>query len=427
MKSDIQIYKGHIIHTPTKDGFTIIQNGYIIVEGTKVKKVTQFLPSEYQYFKVVDYGNKLIIPGLNDLHLHAPQFPNRGLCLDKKLIDWLFECTFPEEEKYSNLDYAKYVYSLLIKELWKVGTLRSLVYNTIHLNSTELLIDMFMQSGLGAYVGKVNMDIKAPPYIREDTEQSLIETEILLQKYCHVSPLVKPIIAPRFVPSCSPELLAGLGFLAEKYNAPVMSHLSEAKDEMEIVKEMYPTFPNYGSIYNFYGLFGQQPTAMAHCVYSPTDEIKLMAHNKVTAVHCPTSNCNLGSGMMPARKFLDLGVNIGLGCDVSGGGILNLLPVIVYVQSVSKMIWLYSDYQLEPITTSEAFYMATMGGGSFFGKIGCFNEGFEFDALVIDDSELITFDYTLEQRMDRYVHMGKPEYIIDRFISGKRIPEPQFD
>jgi len=425
-REKIDIYKGHIVFTKTKDHFTILENGYVIVKDGKVVDTYTSIPEAYQYVPVTDYGDKFIMPSFNDMHIHAPQFRNRGLCLDINLMDWLFSCTFPEEAKFSNLDYARNVYNILLKGLWKVGNMRSLVYNTIHKDATKLLLNMFLECGLGAYVGKVNMDINAPDYLNEDTEQSLLDTEEILMQYQGISDLVHPIIAPRFVPSCSPKLLCGLGYLAYQYQAPVMSHLSEDIVEMKLVKSMYPQFPNYGSIYNYYGLFGQTPTVMAHCIFSSDEEIELMRKNGVYANHNPTSNCNLGSGMMAVKKFINRGVPVGIGCDVSGGGDISLITVMSYALSVSKMVSLYSNKQLEPLKLSEAFYITTKGGGSFFGKIGSFEPGYEFDALVIEDNYIKFFEYNLYERIQQFIFLGSSENIRERFISGNNIKEPMF-
>jgi guanine deaminase len=422
-----QIYKGHIIDTPTMEQYRIYENGYIVVEDGKVVDVFATLPEAYLDIPVSNYGDNIIIPGFNDLHIHAPQFPNRGLCLDEPLMEWLFDCTFPLEAKFIDLEFAKKVYRVLIKELWKVGNLRSLIYNTIHYDATLLLFDMLVQSGLGGYIGKVNMDIESPEYLRESTKQSLLETEQFIIETLYKSDLVKPIIAPRFVPSCSPELLTGLGQLAQKYQVPVMSHLSEELNEIKIVKQMYPSFPTYGSIYNYFGLFGQTPTVMAHCIYSNKEERALMKKNGVWAAHCPSSNLNLGSGLMPVRIFLNEGIKVGLGSDVAGGGTLSMFPSIIDAISTSKLVWLFSGKMLTPLSSSEAFYMATKGSGSFFGNVGSFEPGNDFDALVIDDHDILQLDYNLQERIERLLYVGSHENIIARFVQGRNLPEPIFD
>jgi guanine deaminase len=287
-------------------------------------------------------------------------------------------------------------------------------------------MDMFIDSGLGAYVGKVNMDQNTAPYLTEKTEESIKNTEDIILKYKEKSNLVKPIITPRFVPTCSGPLLEGLGNLAKKHGVPVQSHLNENTSEIIWVSELFPESPNYASVYNDYGLFGQSMTIMGHCVYNNQDEMELMAKNKVYVAHCPYSNLNLSSGMMKTRKYLDMNIPVGLGSDISGGHSLNMTSIITAAIEMSKMVWLESEKQLSPLTLSEAFYLATKGGGSLFGKVGSFEEGYEFDALIIDDSSLVFGrDFTLNERLQKYIYIGDDRNIMERYVSGIQIKEPQ--
>lgn len=108
--------KGNIIYTKAFGKYEVVSNGIIVVENERVKDVYNELPEKYKNIDIKDYGDKLIIPGFIDLHLHAPQFPNMGLGLDKELMPWLNKYTFPEEAKYDDLQYAESVYKKLIKK-----------------------------------------------------------------------------------------------------------------------------------------------------------------------------------------------------------------------------------------------------------------------------------------------------------------------
>jgi len=137
--SQIKAIKGNIIFTKNFGEYEIIENGYVVLVNKIIKGVYEVLPEELKNALVTDYGDKLIIPGFVDLHLHGPQFPNLGLGLDKELMPWLETYTFPEEEKYWDTTYAKDVYTSLARELWKNGTTRSCIFATVHLDSTKLL------------------------------------------------------------------------------------------------------------------------------------------------------------------------------------------------------------------------------------------------------------------------------------------------
>jgi guanine deaminase len=419
-----EIFKGDIVFTPTKEEFQTHKNSYIVVEEGKIVGIYKDLEDRYKDYPIKDFTNKMIIPGFVDLHLHAPQYPNRGLGLDKELIPWLETYTFPEESKYEDMEYAKKVYSRLIKDLWRFGTTRAVVFSSVHKESTKLLMDMFIEAGLGAYVGKVNMDRNTTPKLIEETKKSIEETEEIILEYKDKSSLVKPIITPRFVPTCTEELMAALGRLALKYNIPVQSHISENTSEVEWVRELHPQNPNYASVYNEYKLFGQTKTVMAHCIYNTDEEIEIMAKNKVYAAHCPYSNFNLSSGIMPVRRFLDKGIPVGLASDISGGNSLSISSVMAAAVQASKMKWLETNKELQPLTSSEAFFLGTKGGGSFFGKVGSFEVGYDFDALIIDDSNLGDIDeLSLEERIQKFIYIGDDRNILERYVQGKRVEE----
>jgi guanine deaminase len=287
-------------------------------------------------------------------------------------------------------------------------------------------MDLFAEAGLGAYVGKVNMDRNAPEFLTENTEASIKDTEEVIVEYGSKYEMVKPIITPRFVPTCSMELMKGIGALAKKYNVPVQSHLSENAGEIEFVKELHPEFKNYASVYDAAGLFGDVPTIMAHCVLVNEDEIELMRKKNVFVAHSPNSNCNLASGVAPVRRLISDGIPVGLASDVSGGHSLSMMNVIVASAQSSNLKWIDTDRADKPLNTCELFYLATKGGGKFFGNVGSFEEGYEFDALVIDDSSLPVFrSLSLTERLQKFIYTGDDRNIKVRYAAGKKIDEPK--
>jgi len=185
----------------------------------------------------------------------------------------------------------------------------------------------------------------------------LQETEELIIKYKD-HPLVKPILTPRFAPTSSEELLKGLGYLAKKYNVPVQSHLSENTQEVKWVKELFPSLATYADVYFHYGLLGQTPTLMAHAIHLEERELKLIENNEVWLVHCPESNINLSSGIMPIRELLEMNIKLGLGSDIGAGHNVAMYRVIVRAIQLSK-IRNFFEPEIKPLTTAEAFYLGT--------------------------------------------------------------------
>ena len=419
------ILKGNILYTPRPSEFISIQHGYIIAVDGIVVYCGESIPPAYADCEVTDYGDNLIIPGFVDTHAHAPQYCNRGLGMDKELLPWLETYTFPEEAKFSDLDYARLVYSAFVQDLWRNGTTRSILFGTIHKESTLVLMELLQKAGLSAYVGKVNMDRNGTADLQEksavvsagDTVRWLTDTA---GKYENV----KPILTPRFTPSCTDELMNALAELQRTYRLPVQSHLSENQSEIAWVHELCPNTSFYGEAYDQFGLFGSPdcPAIMAHCVYSSDAEIALMKKRGVFVAHCPQSNTNLSSGIAPVRRYLEEDLHIGLGTDIAGGHSLSMLRAIADAIQVSKLRWRLVDDSLKPLSLEEAFYMATMGGGAFFGKVGTFLEGYEFDALILDDRGLRhPQPLTARERLERLIYLSDDKCITGKYVSGNKI------
>ena len=420
-----KVYKAHILFTKEKDHFEVFENGYIAVEDGIVLGVASNLKDlGCEGVEVTDFGNRLLIPAMNDMHVHAPQVHNQGVAMDLELLPWLQNYTFPEESKYADVHYAERMYRRFIHTQWLFGTMRSVVFATMHTDSTRVLMKLYQEAGMGAMVGKVGMNRNCPDTLTEDVDAYVEGQEALIAEFGDDNALVRPIITPRFVPSCTPELLKACGELASKYQLPVQSHLSENTSEIAWVAELEKESTSYDDAYNRYGLFGQTPTIMAHCVWTNGGELELMKKNKVMVAHCPTSNFNLSSGLAPVRTFLDEGLPIGLGSDISGGHDLNMLRMLVYAIQVSKMHYQH-DKSKAFLTLPEIFWIATKSAGSFFGKVGSFEPGYEFDALVIDDEVLHPDEYSLLHRLERFIYVGDDRQILHRFCRGQIIEEPK--
>ena len=185
--------------------------GYVISVDNEVKGVFTQLPEEYSHCPVMDYGDCLIIPGLCDMHVHAPQFVYRGLGLDLQLMDWLNRYAFPTEARFQDPAYARIYYEAFADALAKNGTTRAVIFGTIHVPATEILMEVLEEKRIGAYVGKINMDTLSPDYLCETAAQSLADTEAWIKETKEKFRLVKPAVTPRFIPTCTSEVLEGPG------------------------------------------------------------------------------------------------------------------------------------------------------------------------------------------------------------------------
>ena len=404
----------------------MVPGGYIAVEDDGIiDGVYTELPEEMANEPITDYGDRLLIPAMNDMHVHAPQYRNQGLAMDLELLPWLQNYTFPEELKYADTAYAERMYSRFVRDLWRYGTMRVVAFASVHLESTKVLMRLLNKAGIGGLVGKVNMNRNCPEALQESVSDARKACDELMREFDRDDSLVRPIMTPRFIPSCTPEMLEACGEMVRKYQLPVQSHLSENHSEIELVKTLEPESKHYADAYNRYGLLGETPTIMAHCVWTDGDELQMLRERGVMVAHCPTSNLNIASGMAPIRRFLDEGIAVGLGSDMSGGHDLSIFRMMVYAVQTSKMHY-QRDNSKAFLSLAEAFWIATKSAGSFFGKVGSFEPGYEFDALVIDDKELMIDDsYTLLQRLERFVYIGDDRHITARYCQGRLIPEPE--
>ena len=250
------VCKGDICYSKDMKTLETCKDGYLVCENGVSAGVFAELPEKYQDFPLLDYTGKLILPGFTDLHVHAPQYRFRALGMDLELLEWLDTHTFPQEAKYVDTDFARKNYARFVEEMRKGPNTRGCIFGTIHRQSTEVLMELLEEAGLCAMVGKVNMDRHSPDILRETTEESAEETIQWLADVTEKFPHVKPILTPRFLPSCTDELLEKLGDIQKQHHLPVQSHLSENRGEVAWVQELFPKSKHYGDAYDSFGLFG---------------------------------------------------------------------------------------------------------------------------------------------------------------------------
>lgn len=407
--------KGDLIWTEKPDSFMTMHDGYITVSDGRITSVSSERPSA----DIVDRSGCLVIPGLSDLHIHAPQYVFMGMHMDEELLEWLEKHTFPTEAAFSDTGFAREAYGSFAEALLKTPTTRLSAFGTIHEDSTLILMDILGKAGFHGYVGKVNMDRNSPDSLVEDTDESIASTRSFIERSSAYSS-IRPIITPRFIPSCSDRLLKELGRIASGLSIPIQSHLDENRSEIEWVASLCPWARDYASAYDSFSLLTDR-TIMAHCVWMTDDEIDLLKARGTYIAHSPTSNLNLSSGIAPVRHFLDKGLRVGLATDVAGGSSLSMLTVMQDAVKASKMRWRLQDDSAKPLSLSEAFYLASKGGGSFFGSVGSFEPGFDADIVILDEAEgFRTSCHSIEERLEMAVYRSSELPVKEKYIRGIR-------
>ncbi len=416
----IELIHGNIIEAKTFGDPVITQNGYLAVEDGVVRGVFSERPPEFAAARVADYAGRLILQGFSDMHLHAPQYPMLGMGMDLPLMDWLKAYTFKTESRFADCGFAREVYARLAAELIGNGTTRVCIYSSIHMDATLILMEELEKAGVGGFVGKVNMD-RASGECEETTEQSKRETLRWLDE-CGRFSRIRPILTPRFTPSCSDELMGWLGALAAERNLYVQSHLSENMREIELVRELHPDCEQYWQTYEKYGLW-KEHTIMAHCVHSDAREQQAMIDHDVLCVHCPDSNINICSGFAPVRQMVQRGVWVALGSDIAGGAQLPMLQVLTGCLRMSKARAIATGGAEPFLTVGEAYYLATSAGARYFGDAAGFAPGNPLHAVVLDESGMppSARELTVQERFERAVYLADDRSIAAVYAAGRRV------
>lgn len=416
------LLKGNILHTPAPGQLEALPHGGLLLEedGT-IRAVLSHIPEGLEA-RVIDYGDRLLLQSFCDMHLHAPQYPMLGMGTDLPLLQWLHRYAYPTEARFADTDYARRVYRQLAQALIANGTTRVCMFSSLHTDATLILMEELEKAGVTGFVGKVNMDRNGDPALQETTEGSKRETLRWLEA-CTGFRYVRPILTPRFTPSCTDGLMAFLGDLAQERGLYVQSHLSENKNEVEWVRTLHPDCSQYWQTYAKFGLW-KEHTLMAHCVQCGEEEIRSMAENGVIAVHCPDSNVNICSGTAPVRHLLESGVWVTLGSDIAGGAQLPMNQVITASIRASKVRHMTDPAAPPFLTAAEGYYLGAASGHRYFGAGPGFAPGDKLHALVVDDSAFPepASSLSLPERLERALYLMTPDSITARWSEGRLLP-----
>ncbi|XP_028038917.1 guanine deaminase isoform X2 [Bombyx mandarina] len=417
-------------------GFLTIENGKITQKGS-IEEFEELLSSgKFSEHIVINLSDsQLIIPGFIDCHIHAPQFPNIGLGLDRPLLEWLDKYTFPLEKKYSDTVFASKVYDQVVQRLLKNGTTTACYFGSLHLDGTLELVKSVLKYHQRAFVGKVSMNLQNDAGYYNSTEKELQDAEEFVQKVLdYKNELIQPVVTPRFAVSCDHQLLSGLAMIANKYGCSMQSHVCENLKEINYVLEINPRCKSYCEVYDKSKILHEK-CIMAHAVHLTDEEIDLLSKKRVSIAHCPASNTRLKSGLCPVRKLLDNNIIVGLGTDVSGGDSATILDAVRRTMDVSTCLELQGadNYSLD---WKEAFYLATLGGAKALNlddKIGNFEVGKDFDALLIDayapDGPIDEYEYSVDENkeehavslLQRFIYLGDDRNILQVYVKGKSV------
>lgn len=416
----MEILHGDIIYSESEKSFSVHEDSYIFVDKGAVTGILREIPEQYRDLHVTDYGRRLIIPAFSDLHIHAPQYAQRGTGMDLLLSEWLTEYTFPEEARFADTEYAETIYSQLADDMIRNGTFHACVFATVHNPSSLLLAELLEKKGITGFVGKVNMDRNSPESLLETTAQSLKDTEEFVSSFAP-SDKVQPILTPRFAPTCSRELMSGLGKIAAKYCCGMQSHIVESRWEAAEAVKLFPECSCDTEIYRNAGLLDNGKNIFAHFIFPSDEDIRLAGEYNCIAVHCPDATNNIIAGIAPIAALRDKGISAAIGTDIGAGHSPAVYKQISAAVRLSKLKEFYEGDGNRALSFPQAFFMATKAGGSIFGKYGSFEKGYSFDALVLNGLEDAGTVLSAEKRLERFCYIGDDRNIQARYIAGKEI------
>lgn len=424
----VRLFRGHILNPAAEDRYTLhADGGMIIDEGGIILEVGDYhaVTDRYPSATLIDCSDRLILPGFIDTHTHLPQY--RAVALyGQELLEWLKAYIFPAEGAFTP-EAADTLCPLFFRSLLSYGVTTAAIYCSVRKDSTHVAFEWAEKTGIRAIIGKVMMDQNSPDFLLENTAESLQASEDVCRRW-HGAASGRLLYAftPRFAPTCSRALMRGVSDLASQYGAYVQTHLAENPAELQWVRELFPETRNYTEVYFRAGLLGSK-TVLAHAIHVSSDERRLLAETGTCLSHCPTSNLFLGSGLMPLRELMDIGLRIGLGSDVGGGPTLSPFEVMrsaIYVHTARRFLPDFGGGEISPPTT---FHMATLGGARALGlddKIGSLVRGKEADFIVVNPQRLSPLptekgmDISPETLVSRMIFLGDDRIVEQTYVRG---------
>ena len=225
------------------DGLLVIEDGKVTAFGSYETLKEQYVDSE-----IISYGDKLITPGLIDLHVHYPQ-TKMIAAYGEQLLQWLEKYTFPTEAKFKDPEYARAIAAFFLDELLRNGTTTSVVLTTIFPQSVEVFFSEARKRKMRIIAGQVLMTRNAPDFLINDAETAYAQTREQIQQWHGLDRLLYAI-TPRFAITSTPEELTLAGKLkAEFSDVYVHTHLAENVQEVEFTAELFPESKDYLNVH----------------------------------------------------------------------------------------------------------------------------------------------------------------------------------
>lgn len=364
------------------DGLLVVGPSAAGVQVVQAAGAYNTVAPQYPDVPTEHLSGRIIAPGFVDMHIHYPQTDVIGAPAEG-LLPWLENYTFPHEKRFSAPDYAADVATFFIAELLRNGVTTALTFATSHPTSVHALFTEAQTHHMRLITGKVLQDRNSPDGVRDETEQSLVDTETLIQQWHGVDRLGYAI-TPRFAPTSTPAQLRGAGELAAKYpDVWIQSHVAENLGEVAWARELFPESASYLATYADFGLMRER-AVYAHCIHFDDTDRALMRETGAVAAVSPTSNLFLGSGFFDYAGADRIGFGYGLASDVGGGTSFSPFHTMLAAYYVGREGQTKPGLSLSP---QHLWWQHTAGAAQALGLggvVGNLQPGCEADFLVLN-------------------------------------------
>lgn len=416
-KSRPQARDDHASYVYEEDGALLIENGRITEAGTYADvKFKSPIGVE-----VIDHRPHLLMAGFIDPHIHFPQMQVTA-SYAANLLEWLNTYTFVEEQRFADASHSARFAMLFFDELLRHGTTTAAAYCSVHKGSADAFFTEAQRRNLLMIGGKVMMDRNAPEALTDTAQSSYDDTRAVIENW-HGKGRNHVAITPRFAITSTPAQLEAAGTLAREHpELLIQTHLSENNAEIAYTLELYPEAQDYTDVYARYGLLTRN-MLLGHAIHLSDREMDAIADAGSVAVHCPTSNLFLGSGLFDLKRIKEHGVRTAVATDIGGGSSYSLLRTLDEAYKIQQL----RGHRLPPI---ESYWQATRGNAEALGlvdRIGTLEPGSDADIIALDASATPAMKIrmetvqTLEEELFLMQTMGDDRSVRAAYVAGEAV------
>ncbi len=402
-----------------EDGGLLVADGRIVKVGCYAD-VKAAAPEGVQE---IDHRPHLILPGFIDTHVHFPQMQVIA-SYAANLLEWLNTYTFPEECRFVESAHAARIATQFYDEFLRQGTTTAVAYCSVHKTSADAFFAEAMRRNMLMVGGKVMMDRNAPQGLLDTPQMGYDETRAVIEQW-HGKGRNHVAITPRFAITSTPEQMSAAQALAKEFpDLHIQTHLSENHEEIRYTCELYPEATDYTDIYARYGLLGKK-TLLGHAIHLSEREADVLSETGSVAVHCPTSNLFLGSGLFPLKALArrEKPVRIGVATDIGGGSSYSMLKTMDEAYKIQQLL----GERLNPL---DSFYRMTHGNAealSLVDRIGTLEEGTDADLVVLDAAATPAMKLrmetvsTLPEELFLLQTLGDDRSVVETYVAGAAV------